>query len=196
MSSLPWFSGPDALHHGRYEPEGQLCGEMVVVIPVVPQRLIPMVLPTMVIPQLQFLDKVIDDSVVRVVEASPSRSHARCVQRQVPWIRSAVAALSQGRLHPCRGAEFDPHGSQTIEISLLPYTWRSMSLLRWSCGAVVEETVGQRYVIHTVSEPPPPPPHTTTTTPSLTPPSPGTCGRCVVQCPQFWEHLRRTVLSN
>ena len=27
---------PDAQHHGRYEPEGELCGEMVVVIPVVP----------------------------------------------------------------------------------------------------------------------------------------------------------------
>ena len=33
---------------------------MVVVIPVVPQRLIPMVLSTMVIPQFLFCDKVID----------------------------------------------------------------------------------------------------------------------------------------
>ena len=81
---LPWFSGPDARHHGRYEPEGQLCGEMVVVIPVVAQRLIPMVLSTTEIPQLQFLDKVIDDPAVRVVQFSPGRS-ARCVQRQVPW---------------------------------------------------------------------------------------------------------------
>ena len=24
MSSLPWFAGPDARHHGRYEPEGLL----------------------------------------------------------------------------------------------------------------------------------------------------------------------------
>ena len=115
--------------------KGQLCCEMVVVIPVVTQRLITMVLSTMVIPQLQFLDKVIDDPVVRVVQVFPSRSHARCVQRQVPWLRSAVAVHRQGRLHPCRGAEFDPHGFsvlQTIEIPLLPCTWWSMSLLRWS----------------------------------------------------------------
>ena len=38
------------------------------------------------------------------------RSHACCVQRQVPCLRSAVAAHQQGRLHPCRGAESIPHG--------------------------------------------------------------------------------------
>ena len=59
------------------------------------------VLSTVVIPQLLFFDKVIDDPVVRVVQVFPSRSH--CVQRQVPWLRSTVAALQQGRLHPCRG---------------------------------------------------------------------------------------------
>ena len=48
----------------------------VVIIPFVAQRLIPMVLSTMVIPQLQFLDKVIDVSVVRVVQVRRSRSHA------------------------------------------------------------------------------------------------------------------------
>ena len=118
----------------------------VVDFPVVPQRLIPMVLSTMVITQLQFLDKVIDDSVVRVVQVFPSRSHARCVQRRVPWLRSAVSAHLQGRLH-CRGAEFDPYGfsvQQTTEMPLLPYTWWSMSLslvVRVSTGAVVEETV-------------------------------------------------------
>ena len=103
---------------------------------VVSQRLIPMVLSTMVIPQLQFLDKLIDGPVVLVVEVSPSRSHARCVQRQVLWLRSAVAAHQEGRLLPCRGAEFDPHGfseQQSTEIPLLPYTWWSTSLLRWSC---------------------------------------------------------------
>ena len=48
--------------------------------------------------QEQFLDKVM-------------------VFLQVPWSRqcipsggTAVAALQQGRLHPCRGAEFVPHG--------------------------------------------------------------------------------------
>ena len=56
---LPWLAGPDAQHHGRYEPEGPSRGEMVVVIPVVPQRLIPTVLSTMVIPQLLFFHKVI-----------------------------------------------------------------------------------------------------------------------------------------
>ena len=59
---------------------------------------------------LQFLDKVIDGPVVRVDLVFPGRSHARCVQRQVPCLRSAVAAHQQGRLHPCRGAEFVPHG--------------------------------------------------------------------------------------
>ena len=108
MSSLPWFAGPDARHHGRYEPEGQLCGEMVVVILVVPQRLIPMVWSTIEIPQLQFLDKVIDDPAVRVVQVSPGRSQARCVQRQVPWLRSAVAVHQQGCPHPRRGAEAFP----------------------------------------------------------------------------------------
>ena len=80
----------------------------VVVIPVVPQRLIPMVLSTIEIPQLQFMDKVIDDPAVRVVQVSPGRSHARCVQRQVPWLRSAVAVHQQGCLHPRRGAEAFP----------------------------------------------------------------------------------------
>ena len=105
----------------------------VVDTPFVSQRLIPKVLSTMVmIPQ--FLDKVIDDSVVRVVQAFPCRSHAR-------GYVSAVAAHPQGRLHPCRGAEFDPHGfaiQQTKEIPLLPYTWWSMSLL---CKWCAEETV-------------------------------------------------------
>ena len=65
---LPWLSGPVALsagpplgvHLGRYGPEGQLYCEMVVVILVVTQRLIPTVLLTVEISQLQFLDKVID----------------------------------------------------------------------------------------------------------------------------------------
>ena len=56
----------DALQHGRYGPEGQFCGEKVVVIHVVAQ----MVSPTTAIPQLQFLDKV-NDPVVRVVQVFP-----------------------------------------------------------------------------------------------------------------------------
>ena len=112
-----------------------LCGSDCRKLRKIRSWIIPLVLSTMLIPQLQFLDKVIDVPVVRVVQVLRSRSHARCVQRQVPWLRSAVAAQQQGRLHPCGGAEFDPHGfsvQQTIETPLLPYTWWSMSLLRWS----------------------------------------------------------------
>ena len=62
-------------------------------------------------------------------------SFASCVQRQVPCLRSAVAAHQQSRLHPCRGAEFDPRGFSVRENrdSLLPYTRWSTSLLHWSC---------------------------------------------------------------
>ena len=82
----------DARHHGRYEPEGQLCVEMVINILVVAQRQFPLILTvqkTTVIPQLQFMDKVIDDTVVRVVQVLPGRSHARCVQRLVPVVQTA-----------------------------------------------------------------------------------------------------------
>ena len=69
-------------YHGWYGPEGPLHGEkVVVIIPVVAQRPIPMVLPTMVIPQLQFFAKVIDDPVVRVVQVLPSRSPVVCNDR-------------------------------------------------------------------------------------------------------------------
>ena len=40
---FPLVRAHDALHHGRYEPEGQL-PEVVVIIPVVVRRPIPMVL--------------------------------------------------------------------------------------------------------------------------------------------------------
>ena len=56
---------------------------------------------TIVIPQLQFLNEVIDVPVV------PSRSHACSVQRQVP---STVAVHQQGRLPPFRGAVVDSNG--------------------------------------------------------------------------------------
>ena len=50
---------------------------------------------TLGIPQLQFLNEVIDVPVV------PSRSHALCVQRQVPWfvllINKVVYTLSSRR---------------------------------------------------------------------------------------------------
>ena len=62
-----WFSGPGALRHGRYGPAGAVYGAvqktaeipqlqfiMVVVIPVITQRLIPMVLLTIETPQLPF----------------------------------------------------------------------------------------------------------------------------------------------
>ena len=48
-------------------------------------------------------------------------------------LRFAVAVHQQGCPHTCRGAEFDPMASQTIEFLLLPYTRWSMSLLCRSC---------------------------------------------------------------
>ena len=63
--------------------------KVVVIIPVVVQRLISMVLLTMVIPQLQILDKVIDVPGMEVVQVLPSR-FARCVQRQVQFINKVV----------------------------------------------------------------------------------------------------------
>ena len=35
MCFLPWLAGPDARHHGRCEPEGQLRGNAVIDMPVV-----------------------------------------------------------------------------------------------------------------------------------------------------------------
>ena len=58
---------------------------------------------------------MIDDPVVRVVQVSPSRSLARCVQRQVPWLRSAVAVHQQCCLHPRRGAEASV---QTVRLAM------------------------------------------------------------------------------
>ena len=112
-------SGPDALHHGRHGPEGQLRSEIlvpqlqflhVVDFPVVVQRLIPTVQTlcrTRGIAQLLYT--VIDVPVAFRAGHSCNDAEAilaRCVQRQVPWLRSAVAAHLQGRPHPCRGAEF------------------------------------------------------------------------------------------
>ena len=99
----------------------------VVDITVVAQRTIPIVRLTIEILQF-FFDKVFVAPFVRVVQVFPSRSHARCVQRQVPWLRSAVAAHQQGRLHPVVAQSLILMAWQTIEIPLLPYTWWSMSL--------------------------------------------------------------------
>ena len=44
---------------------------------------------------LQFLDKVIDGPVVRVVLVFPCRSHARCVQRQVPGYVSQLQFINK-----------------------------------------------------------------------------------------------------
>ena len=93
------------LLHGRNGPEEQLFGEKV--------GLISMVFSERGVPQLQFLDKVIDVLVVRVVKVSPSRSHARCVQRQVPWLRFAAAVHQQGRLHPVEVPRFS-HGPDCL----------------------------------------------------------------------------------
>ena len=82
---LPWFlsTGPPlGLLHGWFGPEEQLRFEMVVVIPVIAQRLIPMVQLTVEIPQLQFLNEVIDVPGMQVVQGLPSRlpvvSNDRC----------------------------------------------------------------------------------------------------------------------
>ena len=72
---------------------------MVVVIRVVTQRLIPVVLSTMVIPQLLLFDV----PVVRVVQFLPSRSHPRCVQRQVPWLRLQGAEADSYSVSPVAG---------------------------------------------------------------------------------------------
>ena len=74
--------------YGRYGLEGQLFGEkVVVIIPVVAQRLIPMVLTTMVIPQLQFLDKVIDVPGMQVVQVLPSCLPVVCNDRCPPQLQ-------------------------------------------------------------------------------------------------------------
>ena len=99
-------------------------------IPVGTPRLIPMVSLTIVSPVLLRQGHRCPCCTGRAGHSCRDAEaiHARCVQRQVPWLRSAVAAHQQGRLHL--------HGfsvQQTVEIHLLPYTWWSMSLLRWSC---------------------------------------------------------------
>ena len=74
------------------------------------------------IPQLQFLAKMIDDPVVRVVQVSSCRSHARGVQRHVPLLRSAVVEFSRSSSKPVvaqRQIPMVPSVQQTIEISLL-----------------------------------------------------------------------------
>ena len=64
-------------------------------------------------------------SFMQVVQVLPSRSHARCVQRQVRLLRSSVAAHQQGRLYPVVAESSSPCFlfKKTIEIHLLPYTW-------------------------------------------------------------------------
>ena len=59
---------------------------------------------TIVIPQLQFLNVVVDVPDMQVVQVSVV---ARCVQGQVPWYGCCSSTLSST---PCRRAEADPHG--------------------------------------------------------------------------------------
>ena len=101
--------------------------QVVEIIPVMPQWHIHIFLSTMVFPQLQFLDKVIDVPVVRVVQFLRSRSHACCVRRQVPWLRSEVAAFNKVVYTPVVAQSLIPMASQTIEIFLLSYVWWFMS---------------------------------------------------------------------
>ena len=86
-------------------------------------------------PDARHLGRYEPEGLIRVLHCC---SHARCVQRQMPWLRgavncgfSAVAAHVQGRRLPCRTAKAHPHDQavqQTIVIPLLPYTRWSMSL--------------------------------------------------------------------
>ena len=55
---------------------------------------------TIVIPQLQFLSEVIDVPGVQVVQVSVV---ARCVQRQVPWLRLLLINKVVYTLSSCRG---------------------------------------------------------------------------------------------
>ena len=127
LCSSRGFQAQDAPHHGRYAPGGQLCGEMVVVVPLVPQRLISMVLSTMKVPQLQFLNEVIDVSGTQVVQVLPSRLPVVCNDRcpsYVPQLQFTNIFVYT----PVVARSFIPMVWQTIEIPLLPYTRWSMSL--------------------------------------------------------------------
>ena len=58
-----------------------------------------------------------------------------------PWFRLrktagfSTVALHQGRSHSCRGAEADPHGPLTMEISQLQFDTVFSSLLCWLCSS-------------------------------------------------------------
>ena len=92
---------------------------------------------TIGIPQFQFLNEVIDVPVV------PSRSHARCVQRQVPF----CVAHQQGRLHSVVSQRLIPmvlFVQMFIEIPQLLDAVADVPVVRVVqvlTGAVVEETV-------------------------------------------------------
>ena len=89
---------------------------------------------TKVIPQLQFLDKVIDGPVVRVVLVFPGRSHACCVQRQVPHYVPQLQFINKVVHTPVVAQNVVPISWQTIEIPLLPYTRWSMSYDYATCN--------------------------------------------------------------
>ena len=144
---------PDARHHGRYAPKGQLCAlrfrqwhaqgsfckyfapravflpwfsgpRALSAGPPLGLRLIPMVLLTMVIPQPHFLTEVIGVPGMQVVQVVCPLCATTGALRS--------CSSSTRSFTPCRGAVFVPHGSliqQTIQIHLLPYTRCSMSLL-------------------------------------------------------------------
>ena len=72
---------PDAWHHGRYGPEEHVSSYL---------------------PQVQLLDEVVVPVVCNDICPGPAAHHSG---------GAAGAAHHQGHLHPRRGAEFDPHGS-------------------------------------------------------------------------------------
>ena len=92
----------DVRHHGWYEPEGQLCVEMVINILVVPQRQFPLVLKTVVLSQPQFVDTVTDD--LLCVSCRSPRLFA------CPLCATTDACGFDCTSLPCRGAEGEPHG--------------------------------------------------------------------------------------
>ena len=141
----------DALHHGWFEPKGQLRGDSLADTPVVhnhiylwfrdqktvdfpqlqsfkfvdtsfvTQRVIPMVLPTMKILQLQFLNEVIDVFGVQVVQVLPSRLPVVCNDRCPAYVPQ-LQLINKFMFVPVVAQSCIPTVWQTIEILLFPYT--------------------------------------------------------------------------
>ena len=116
---------------------------------------------TIIIPVLQFLDKVIDGPVFRVVLGFPRSFTCPLCATKGALLRSAAAVHQQGCPHPVVAQSLIPMAWQTIEIPLLPYGdagsldsqvfchLKSLQAAMWH---------GQTRHTSTTSAPPPPPP--------------------------------------